>query len=257
MTGQHFPADEQLDRFMAEKVFGLIPCQGIFHQAVPCYAHPHDPEHGTTLPNYSQDLSAAWAAAHAANLFSNDAVSLIRNKEGLWEVRAIDYQAGDWETLSTAPTIPLALCRAIHGILNAPAAPAENSRTRLIEPLNSQVFAGKSFIQTMLEKPTDAKKQGKNTTSAPAAPTQNPTSGPKLPSGRLWKDEIQSSAPAAPPENLIIDHHPINPTTGYPKDWPSCVSCGEPALTDHLTCGKVACREGEARGNQENRESTE
>ena len=33
----------------------------------------------------------------------------------------------------------------------------------------------------------------------------------------------------------------------YPVGWPRCVSCGEPALDGHLTCGRVECNEGRAR----------
>ncbi len=33
----------------------------------------------------------------------------------------------------------------------------------------------------------------------------------------------------------------------YPADWPRCVSCGQPALDGHLTCGLAGCNEGNAR----------
>jgi len=33
----------------------------------------------------------------------------------------------------------------------------------------------------------------------------------------------------------------------YPVDWPRCPACGMPALDGHITCGAVACNEGEWR----------
>lgn len=33
----------------------------------------------------------------------------------------------------------------------------------------------------------------------------------------------------------------------YPKDWPKCPGCGEPALDGHITCGKLECDERAAR----------
>jgi hypothetical protein len=33
----------------------------------------------------------------------------------------------------------------------------------------------------------------------------------------------------------------------YPKDWPKCPGCGEPALDGHITCGKLKCDERAAR----------
>lgn len=33
---------------------------------------------------------------------------------------------------------------------------------------------------------------------------------------------------------------------GYPDDWPRC-ACGDFALDGHLTCGRAACSESEAR----------
>lgn len=33
----------------------------------------------------------------------------------------------------------------------------------------------------------------------------------------------------------------------YPVGWPKCPGCGQPALDGHITCGDVACREGERR----------
>ena len=33
----------------------------------------------------------------------------------------------------------------------------------------------------------------------------------------------------------------------YPDWWPDCVTCGEPALDGHLTCGRAECDEGAAR----------
>jgi hypothetical protein len=29
----------------------------------------------------------------------------------------------------------------------------------------------------------------------------------------------------------------------YPHDWPKCPSCGDFALHDHITCGRVECDE--------------
>ena len=29
----------------------------------------------------------------------------------------------------------------------------------------------------------------------------------------------------------------------YPKDWPKCPKCREPALDGHITCGKRECDE--------------
>lgn len=33
----------------------------------------------------------------------------------------------------------------------------------------------------------------------------------------------------------------------YPKDWPTCVFCGDPVLDGHLTCGRATCSESDAR----------
>lgn len=41
-----------------------------------------------------------------------------------------------------------------------------------------------------------------------------------------------------------------NAFAAYPKDWPAC-ACGEPVLDGHLTCGRVTCDEGGARGRQQ------
>jgi hypothetical protein len=30
---------------------------------------------------------------------------------------------------------------------------------------------------------------------------------------------------------------------GYPKDWPKCPKCGDPAMDGHITCGKLECDE--------------
>ena len=43
----------------------------------------------------------------------------------------------------------------------------------------------------------------------------------------------------------------------YPDGWPRCVSCGRPALTDHLTCGDVRCNEGAARNLRQEHYETE
>lgn len=37
--------------------------------------------------------------------------------------------------------------------------------------------------------------------------------------------------------------------SGYPANWPRCVSCGDYALDGHLTCGRVECDEGHARSH--------
>lgn len=167
-------AGAELDQFIAEKVFGLVYCQGEHKGAeLPCYADPKDPTNGAPLRGYSSDLSAAWAAVEKADLFRYDCRSLIRNEGGLWEVRDIDYQAGDWETLATGNTAPTVLCLAILTELTpkgAPAAPTENpSHILKIGPINGNVFAGKSLIQTLREHPSDAKKTGEMTAIAPAA----------------------------------------------------------------------------------------
>lgn len=33
----------------------------------------------------------------------------------------------------------------------------------------------------------------------------------------------------------------------YPPNWPRCVHCGDYALDGHITCGRLACNESEAR----------
>jgi hypothetical protein len=30
----------------------------------------------------------------------------------------------------------------------------------------------------------------------------------------------------------------------HPPDWPKCVTCGNPALDGHRTCGLVECHDG-------------
>jgi hypothetical protein len=38
---------------------------------------------------------------------------------------------------------------------------------------------------------------------------------------------------------------------GYPPDWPTCPSCGEPVLDGHITCGRLACDEAGRRRERE------
>lgn len=58
----------------------------------------------------STDLNAAFAAAESAGLF--DGRSLYRDDEG-WHIGTFYYGAEDYEDVSVAPTIALAICAAI------------------------------------------------------------------------------------------------------------------------------------------------
>lgn len=184
---------------IATKVFGLIPCTAHADDSFPCYAYPNDPREGTDLKNYSENHDLAWAAADKVDLFAHDSTSLIKNKHGLWEIRDIDYQAGDWATLATAETIPMVLCLATLKVVearSAPAAPPQNSGPKLIEPISSESFKGKSFIETMLEgiKP-DAEQQSDNASCAPAAPPKKGKADLDL---TINKKRKTLKAPAAP-----------------------------------------------------------
>lgn len=160
---------EGLDKQIIERVFGRVPCQGAHDSTykVLCYATPEDPTNGAPVPDFSTYLPDALEAAEKAKLFSNDSISLIKNSDSLWEVRAIDYQAGGWETYAVAPTVPLALCRAILHLLDAPAAPAQNSPT-LIPPLKDNCFDGTPLLHRTLVR--DAEKKRPMKVGAPAAP---------------------------------------------------------------------------------------
>lgn len=146
--------DTDLNRFIAEKVFGLVPCRGS-HAAVtswPCYADPKSPDRGRPLLTYSNDISLAFEAADKAKLFSSDLVSLIHNEEGLWEVRVIDYQGGDWDTMSTAETIPLVICRAIHFEMTQPE-PKPTPAVTVIPRITGNFFAGKPLTEHLRTMP--------------------------------------------------------------------------------------------------------
>jgi hypothetical protein len=39
----------------------------------------------------------------------------------------------------------------------------------------------------------------------------------------------------------------------YPKDWPRCPSCGDFALDGHITCGRLQCKEGDERQNEQDK----
>ena len=106
-------AGRELDAEVAEKVFGLIPCQGDFHRdgyALPCHATPEHPTQGGETPCYSTDISAAFTVADALiarGLYFCVECSLIgvKQKRREWNAWAHDQNVN-------APTAPLAICLA-------------------------------------------------------------------------------------------------------------------------------------------------
>lgn len=54
--------DRELDAQIAERVMGLVPCQGNGHangELLPCHAQPESPTQGAETRLYSTDISAA------------------------------------------------------------------------------------------------------------------------------------------------------------------------------------------------------
>lgn len=57
------PARRELDKMIAERVFGLVPCRAHIHKdgSAPwdCHATPEDPKHGGETPLYSSTIERA------------------------------------------------------------------------------------------------------------------------------------------------------------------------------------------------------
>lgn len=138
-----------LDRQIAERVFGLVRCQGKYHDAkfpnTQCYAQPDSPEQGAELPAYSASIEAAWQIVE----------KMTSNGEDGWEEwDFILYRDGDaalqWkarfefpmmdgqgehvyllhEEEAEAATPALAVCRAaLLAVASLPAPPAGEETT--------------------------------------------------------------------------------------------------------------------------------
>ena len=65
-----------------------------------------------TLPKFSTDLNAAFAAAESAGLFGEPDVMVARDELRQWRV-VKHLGLRDWETLAIQPTPSLAICAAI------------------------------------------------------------------------------------------------------------------------------------------------
>ena len=109
-------AGRDLDALVAEKVMGLVRCQGKRHNAeypnTYCYARPESPENGGEVLEYSTRIEAAWEVVEKVLYpcrwylvpMSDDRVSDDRG----WGV----FEGDDWYEVALGESAPLAICRA-------------------------------------------------------------------------------------------------------------------------------------------------
>lgn len=103
---ENISAGRELDALIAEKVFGLVPCQAEVHEGAymrPCHANPDSPTSGGETRCYSTNISAAWEVAEKLKI-------TVRPSGGQWWAALMhEHDPGMWIPADTAP---LAICLA-------------------------------------------------------------------------------------------------------------------------------------------------
>lgn len=125
-------AGRELDAEVAEKVMGLVRCQGSQHklggraEGWECWAQADSPTRGGELPSYSTDITDAWKVveqfqlqAKLGHMFVLRCAPWEDYSRSSWEVGQVRPLNGWWGAAteegglySFAPTAPLAICLA-------------------------------------------------------------------------------------------------------------------------------------------------
>lgn len=104
----------ELDALIAEKIFGLVPCQADCHKqdperpnlgpiSGPCHANPDSPEKGRETRLYSTEIAEAWEVAEKLNLHVVPIFDRDMKRVG-WRAFTSTLHSAD------AETAPVAIC---------------------------------------------------------------------------------------------------------------------------------------------------
>jgi hypothetical protein len=126
VAASEHPAGRCMDAWVAEAIFGLVPCQAECHHKSdgiyipgPCHAFPESPDQGGETACYSTDIAAAWQVLNQVLLNGGkDWVAFLRYGTCyLWKAPASCEIVCQPDALvyapkahTTASDMPLAIC---------------------------------------------------------------------------------------------------------------------------------------------------